>query len=128
MTEAGGKAFFTIRILSQPGAGTIVSIPLSIGGVDSDEASVSPLTVNFNNSNWSTPQLVTVTGVDDAFDDGDRAFTVVTGNAIAGIDDPNYEDRNPDVTGTNIDDDTVAVILSESSQVVVEGGATDSCR
>ena len=37
----------------------------------SREATVSPATLTFTNANWNVPQTVTVTGADDALDDGD---------------------------------------------------------
>ena len=50
------------------------------------------------------PQTVTVTGVDDAVDDGDVAYTIVT--AAAASADPAYNGLNAaDVAVTNTDDD-----------------------
>ena len=37
--------------------------------------------LTFTPANWNTPQTVTVTGVDDAIDDGDVAYTIVTAAA-----------------------------------------------
>ena len=47
-------------------------------------AAVEGKTVLFTTTNWNTPQTVTVTGVDDSFDEGDLAYMVVTG-AASGI-------------------------------------------
>ena len=35
----------------------------------------------FTSANWNTPQPVTVTGVDDAVDDGDLSYTILTAAA-----------------------------------------------
>ena len=49
-------------------------------------------------------QTVTVTGVDDAVDDGDVGYTIVT--AAAASTDPNYTGVNAaDVAVTNTDND-----------------------
>jgi len=37
----------------------------------------------FTQQNWNVPQVVTVTGVDDVVDDGDTAYTIVTGVAVS---------------------------------------------
>ena len=38
-----------------------------------------PASLTFTAANWNVAQTVTVTGVDDALDDGDIAYTIVTG-------------------------------------------------
>ena len=40
---------------------------------------MSPSSLTFTAGNWSTPQTVTVTGVDDWMVDGNVAYTIVTG-------------------------------------------------
>ena len=47
------------------------------------EGTVSPATLTFTPANWNTAQTVTVTGVDDAVDDGDIAYTIVTAPATS---------------------------------------------
>ena len=59
------------------------------------------------------PQTVTVTGVDDAVDDGAVGYTIVT--AAAASADPNYNGLNPiDVTVTNIDNDTAGITVTSA--------------
>jgi hypothetical protein len=65
---------------------------------------------------------VTVTGVNDPFDDGDILYTVVTNAAISN--DPNYSGRNAnDVTVTNLDDETLAlnntVVVAETDRDII---------
>ena len=65
---------------------------------------MSPASVTFDATNWDTPQTVTVTGVDDAEQDGDVAYTIVTAAAVST--DPDYAGRDPDdVSVTNRDDE-----------------------
>ena len=44
-------------------------------------ADQSVTTLDFSPANWSTPQTVTVTGVDDSLADGNVAYTIVTSPA-----------------------------------------------
>jgi hypothetical protein len=115
-TEAGGTATFTMVLTSQP-TGTVV-IPLSVGGADPDEATVSSISVTFNAGNWNVAQVVTVTGADDFLVDGPRAYAVVTG-VITGTDTSGYIGQNPeDVTGTNLDNDTADFIVAPTSGLI----------
>ncbi len=99
-TEAGGTATFTVVLDSQPGADVIISLSSS----DTTEGTVSPASLTFTPANSSTPQVVTVTGVDDGVMDGDVLYTVITAPAVSA--DPDYDGMNPeDVTVTNIDND-----------------------
>ena len=43
----------------------------------------SPASLTFTAANWNVAQTVTVTGVDDALDDGDIAYTIVTAAATS---------------------------------------------
>lgn len=112
-TEAGGTATFDIVLNTQPSAD--VAIGLSSG--DTSEGTVSPSSVTFNSGNWSTPQTVTVTGVDDAVDDGNVAFTIITAAATSG--DSAYNTLNPaDVSASNTDNDTAGATVSVGVNVV----------
>src|SRR5262249_16706573 len=67
---------------------------------------------------------VTVTGVDDFVDDGDVAYTILTGAATST--DSNYNGLNPaDVSVTNTDDDTAGFTVSPTTGLVTtEAGGT----
>ncbi len=108
-SEAGGTATFSVRLDTIPMA--TVSIPVSVTPVA--EALVSAaavptptdfLTLTFTADNWSTPQVVTVHGVNDALLDGAMPFTVTVGPTTSG--DGNYNARPArNVTGLNADDE-----------------------
>jgi Ca2+-binding RTX toxin-like protein len=99
-TEAGGKATFTVKLNSQPTA----TVTIGLSSSDTTEGTVSPASLTFTQSNWSTPQTVTVTGVDDQIVDGNIAYTIVTAAAVST--DANYNGRNAaDVSVVNIDND-----------------------
>ena len=102
-TEAGGTAQFNIVLQSMPSANVIIPLVSS----NTDEGTVAPASLTFTTLNWNTPQTVTVTGVDDAVDDNDVQYTIVTGDPTSG--DAGYEALGAadvaDVTVTNTDDD-----------------------
>ena len=77
-TEAGGTATFTVVLNSQPTA----DVAIGLSSSDTTEGTVGP-SLTFTTANWNTPQTVTVTGVDDALDDGDIAYTIVTAAATS---------------------------------------------
>ncbi|MEY4177826.1 MAG: hypothetical protein RLY70_1400, partial [Planctomycetota bacterium] len=115
-TEAGGTASFTVVLAAAPTAN--VTIPVSVSNSAEGRVNVSSLV--FTTTNWSVPQTVQVTGMDDAIDDGNVLYNVVLGAATST--DSRYSGINPaDVTFTNIDnDDPVA-----TSYYVVNDGSPD---
>ncbi|MEK6798393.1 MAG: choice-of-anchor Q domain-containing protein [Planctomycetota bacterium] len=118
-TEGGGTAQFTVVLNMRPAANVTVGFSSS----DLSEGSVTPASVNFTSTDWDTPKTVTITGVDDDFDDGDIAHTIVTAPAASA--DPVYDDLDPtDVSVTNIDDDSAGVTVSPTGGLVTtEAGA-----
>ena len=103
-TEAGGTATFTVRLASQPT--TNVTMPLSSD--DPGEGSISPTALTFTPSNWNTPQTITVTGVDDALDDGNITYHIVFAATVSA--DPQYHGQIPSqVTVVNVDNDDAQV-------------------
>lgn len=105
-TEAGGAATFTVVLASQP----LDNVTIPVSSSDTTEATV-PASVVFTAANWNIAQTVTVTGVDDALDDGDIAWTIVTGAATSA--DASYNGlASSDVTGTTVDDDIATVIVA----------------
>ena len=99
-TEAGGTATFVIVLRSQPTGAVTVNLSSSKPA----EGTVSPATVSFDATNWSTPQSITVRGVDDSAADGDAGYSIVTSDAAST--DPKYNGLVvDDVSLTNRDND-----------------------
>lgn len=106
-TETGGTTTFTVQLDSIP-TGT-VTIPVTVN--DSSETTVSAggaptnyLTLLFTASDWSTPQTVTVHGVDDFVADGTVSWTISVGSSTSG--DPKYQAlAAKSVFGATRDDD-----------------------
>lgn len=118
-TEAGGTATFTIRLSAAPQA----SVGLSVTSSDTTEGAVSPSTVIFTTANWSAPQTLTVTGVNDGFDDGDVNYTLVTSPTVSP--DADFADLDvPDVAVTNLNDDHAGITVSATGilQTTETGG------
>lgn len=105
-TEAGGTATFSIACNSTPAANVTISITSS----NPAEGTPSTALLTFTPANATTPQIVTITGVDDAVDDGDVAYTIVTGNTSST--DASYNGLViPDVSVTNQNDDTAGATV-----------------
>jgi hypothetical protein len=102
--ENGGSASFTVRLASEPAAG--VSIAVASG--DTSEGTAAPTTLNFSAANWATPQLVTVTGVDDQLIDGAVAYAV---NLLAASADAGYAARAASVSLVNDDNDVAGLLI-----------------
>ncbi|HSJ29477.1 MAG TPA: S-layer homology domain-containing protein [Acidimicrobiia bacterium] len=101
-TEAGGQQILTIRLDSQP---TDI-VRIGVASSDETEAVVDLDVLTFDSKDWSDPQEVTVTGVDDWTVDGDVAFTIVF--SAAESDDATYAALAPiEVQGVNLDDDVL---------------------
>eukprot|EP01061_Rhynchopus_euleeides_P002336 TRINITY_DN1179_c0_g1_i14.p1 TRINITY_DN1179_c0_g1~~TRINITY_DN1179_c0_g1_i14.p1 ORF type:complete len:7328 (+),score=1490.81 TRINITY_DN1179_c0_g1_i14:2229-21986(+) len=116
-TEAGGVGTFTVVLKSQPSA--TVTLPLSSS--DTAEATPSPGSLSFTAANWNVPQVVTVTGVDDAVADGTRQYVIVTGTATGA--DVQYAGVNPvDVTGENADNDAAGIVVNPPTAMPGENG------
>jgi hypothetical protein len=106
--EDGTTASFTVRLSSEPMA--TVSIPIQSS--DTTEGTLSVDTVDFTTSNWSDPQTITVTGVDDDVADGDQDYEITLGTPASS--DVKYTALDPDdVALTNVDDDSAAVVVEQ---------------
>lgn len=121
-TETGGIATFTIQLNTEPTA----DVTLALGTGDASEGTVSPAFVTFTSIDWAMPQTVTVTGVDDAIEDGDVAYLILT--AAATSSDLTYDGFDADdVMVTNADDDMAGILVSPAAGLVTsEAGGSDT--
>ncbi|HNN73594.1 MAG: DUF1554 domain-containing protein [Leptospirales bacterium] len=118
-TEAGGTALMFYTLTQAPSAN--VDIPFS--STDTTEFTVSPATLTFTPANWNTCRQVTLTGVDDAVDDGNQTRTLTIGAATSGDAAFNGIDlADPNVT--NNDNDTAGYTVSAISGNTTEAGGT----
>lgn len=108
-TEAGGTATFTVVLDSEP----THDVTIEIISDNTDEGTPDPSSLTFTPGNWSSPQLVTVSGVDDGVVDGAVDYSIITAPAVST--DSNYSGMDAaDVTVTNEDDDIPEVIFEDS--------------
>jgi hypothetical protein len=132
-TEAGGSDTFTITLTSEPLFD--VTIPLDSSDTSEGLIASSPnligtfadVTLVFDASNWDTGFTITVTGQDDLIDDGDVAYSVITGSSTS-LDD-NYDIAGgsiPDVGVTNQNDDIRSVSVVPTSLTLAEDGPADT--
>jgi large repetitive protein len=114
VSESGTSATFTVALDTEP-AGDVV---LDVSSLDTGEATVSPSQLTFTPANWSAPQTVTVTGVDDAVDDGSQISTIVLTVNAALTADGAYDAIDPaGVTVTTTDNDKTPSTTTLTSSV-----------
>ena len=96
VTEGGATDTYTVVLTGEPTANvTITPTPGS-------QLTVSPPSLTFTISNWSTPQTVTVTAVNDALAEGTHSGTI---NHAAASTDPGYSGIAIASVTTTITDD-----------------------
>ncbi|HTL36169.1 MAG TPA: hypothetical protein VL326_23720 [Kofleriaceae bacterium] len=106
-TEAAGTDTFQVVLQSAPTA----NVTFAVSSTDTTEATASTTQLLFTPQNWMTPQVVTVTGVNDFVVDGAQPFTITLGAATTT--DPIYVGIDPpDVAGANADNDTAGIIVT----------------
>ncbi len=107
-TEGGPAVSFRVVLTTAP-TSTVV-IPVSSG--DTTEGTVSVTSLTFTPANWSVPQTVTVTPVDDAATDGNVTYAIVLGTTSSS--DAAYGGLNPaDATVTNNDNDFTKFFVAD---------------
>jgi hypothetical protein len=119
VTEAGGTAAFTVVLDAAP----VTDVWLTVSSGDPGEALVSPATLTFTSADWSVPRTLTLTGVDDALDDGSR-LTVITVEVDDAQSDPAFAGLSAQASVTTADDDAVGITALPDSLSVSEAGAT----
>jgi large repetitive protein len=119
-TESGGTAIFTVVLNSQPTADVAIALTSS----KLTEGIAAPASLVFTTTNWSAPQIVTVTGLDDARVDGNQPYDIVLAPAVSP--DPNYDNTDPaDIAVTNLDNDTAGFLVTPTSGLqTTESGGT----
>lgn len=128
-SEDGDKAYFWVSLFQKPTA-NLVKVEITVN--DETEASIDQGVLLFLQSTWSTPQRVTVTGLNDDLVDGDTPFTLSV--VVDTVDDAYSKVTVPDLNFTNIDNDSPRVnffdvsgnALSFSDETVEEGNPTSA--
>ncbi|SVB31186.1 uncharacterized protein METZ01_LOCUS184040, partial [marine metagenome] len=117
VSETGSTASFTLKLKSEPTANVVLSISSS----NTAEGIVSPSSLLFSRNNWSTSQTVTVTGVDDYYDNGSTSFSIIVGSPVTS--DTNYSAKPAStISATNVDNDTAGITIIASDNQTGEDG------
>jgi CSLREA domain-containing protein len=98
-SETGTSAAFQVVLNSPP----LDDVSLTISGLDTSEGALSQTTLDFDDTNWDIPQVVTLTGQDETTPDGDISYTLTLSASSPG--DSSYEGQTGSVEVTNLDDD-----------------------
>ncbi len=93
---------YTVFLTSQPTATVRVGLTISA----TDQISTAPPLLEFDATNWTQPQTVTVTALDNYDLDGSRAVTIA--HTLDASDDPTYAALAPVILGLTVADDDVA--------------------
>lgn len=119
-SEAGGVATFAIVLGSPP----VADVTINFSSSNTAEASVSPSSATFSAANWNVAQTIRVTGIDDAVDDGNVPYSIITSNAISA--DASYNTMPvADVAAININNDTAGISVNAASGLTTtEAGGT----
>ncbi len=113
-TESGGATAFAFSLTRQPTDDVTIALSVS----DETEAAVFPAQVTFTSENYSVPQTVTVTGIDDGLVDGDVSLTVILSPAVS--EDPDYDGMDPmDLLVVNMDDEIPVLVSPSASETGV---------
>lgn len=128
-TEGGGAATFSLALTGRPVTGTTVRVKLGYQGPAPEEAEIDisgqvgsgsndawDAWIDFTDADWDQARTITIRGLDDDSDDGDRPFTIVTSVDAGATTDASFDNLNPpDVQGVNIDDDQVEVLVLDAA-------------
>jgi hypothetical protein len=122
-SEAGGTAPFMVALHSQPTAGVTITLVSS----QPDEGTPMPASLTFTETNWASPQLVSVHGNNDTIADGSQVYAINFGAVQS--DDATYASLAPPpgIEITNTDDDSPGILLSRvDGLVTTESGGADT--
>ncbi|HIB95395.1 MAG TPA: hypothetical protein EYO70_02445, partial [Candidatus Marinimicrobia bacterium] len=99
-SENGRSDVFKVALQVKP----THSVTIPISSSDTTEAMLEASEIVITLLNWSTPQEIAVTGIDDDVSDGNVSYSIKLGAAVS--EDAAYNGKDPtDISGTNIDND-----------------------
>ena len=123
VSESGSTDTFEVALLTKPRSGNVV---IDLTSADPAEVTVSPASISFGSGNWSTAQVITLTGQPDSAADGDQTVSIrasVRDNATADTVYQGLADQNFNVTVADTDQ---AGLTVSSPGAVTEIGSFDN--
>eukprot|EP00736_Rhodelphis_marinus_P007295 Rmarinus@m.20950 len=118
--ETGGATNFEVRLNTQPTS----NVQIAVAVTNAMENVVSPSMLTFTPSGWSTPQTVTVSGLDDFEYDGNVVNSIVVGPTSS--DDPDYDGFSVTQQVVNYDDELLLYVVEDST--TSEGGESTTIK
>jgi uncharacterized protein YfdQ (DUF2303 family) len=120
-SESAGQASFTVVLNSQPTA----DVTLHFNSNDLGEGTVNTTSLLFTAMNWSAPQSVIVTGVNDDLADGEQQYAIVFTATTSG--DAAYAAIVPNaVAVANTDNDSAGIKVTVVDSTTSESGGQAS--
>lgn len=108
-SEQGNSTTVNMQLNSAPQNDVTVALSVS----DNNEGQIDKNSLTFTSADWDTAQAVTLTGVDDAANDGETTYQLVTGT-LSSVD-PNFSGIDPvDLDVINTDDESAAVLVTRT--------------
>ncbi len=110
---------FSVKLGSAPSG----DVNIEVQSDDTNRATVNKLSLTFTTVNWNTPQIVTVTAVNNGDEDPDGPVIIDLKTATGG----GYDGKDPaNVTVTIEDDDGSGIRVSRMSRETREAGLQDA--
>lgn len=118
-TEAGVSADISVVLDTQPTS----DVTINVSSDNTAEGTVAVSSLTFTPTDWNTPKIVTVTGQDDAAEDGPVTYHVVLAAATSADADYNGLDA-ADAAVINLDNEAPFTVIPTSGLITTEGGGT----
>ncbi len=119
-SETGTSATFSIALATLP----LTPVTVTLTNGNPTEGTLSQSSLTFTLLNWSTPQSVTVTGLDDQIVSGDQSYQI-TGIASGLL--SNYDGLAiTPITVTNTESDVASIHVTAASLTTSESGTSAS--
>lgn len=109
--ESGSQATFSVQLATEPSA----DVTIALNNGNPAEGTLNSQTLVFTDQNWFVPQVVTITGVDDAIADSNILYFVTAGQITSS--DTDYSGATqlfPSISVTNNDNDMVGIAVNPS--------------
>ncbi len=114
---------FEVELGGQPASDVV----LTITSGDTSEGDVDTPQLTFTNADWDTPQVITVTGIDDDIIDGVQNYNI-TINVVDASSNDEFDGLSEVVSAQNTDNDTAGISITETdgNTITSEDGTTDT--
>ncbi len=120
-SESGDAGEFTVQLTSKP----IAPVQIEFTSSDVEEGTVQGA-IQIEIEEWDVPQSIVVNGVDDADNDDNQDYSILTNNVVSN--DTRYDALSAtdvlDVELVNEDNESVQVIVTSTAQQTSEAGQT----